>query len=176
MALQPFFSITPSNPFVYTYDAANPRAPYALASLSSFGGVTSGGSPLRLGDQKTNDEIILGHDPMPPAYQTMGLLRSNIYGKCSIKISFYGIHVTTANQYLLLFALRSIRASVFAQFFVGTDFVRMDQLSGDEQVAILIDTLPPRRGRGVYTHIYVRLASLDYWAAMGFQGMECYLL
>ncbi len=172
MALQPFFSLTPSNPYVNSYDAANPSAPYAYAGVTSFGGVTTVSSPYRLGDQNTNDEIILGYNPVDLSDQSIGSTIDDLYRRCTIYVYLTGTNVTTANQYLLLFALRRDAGSVSAQFFVGADLVRTEQLSGDEQVAILFDT----PGSGIYTYIYVRLASPDYYARMGFQGMECYLL
>ncbi len=172
MALQPFFSLTPSRPQAFTYDSANPSAPYASGYLASFGGFTSFASPYRLGDQNTNDEIIVGYDPVDLADQTIGSLINDLRRRCTIQVYFVGYNVTTANQYLLLFALRRVWGSVSAQFFVGADLVRTEQLSGDEQVAILMDT----PGSGVTVHVYVRLASPDFFAIMGFQGMDCYLL
>lgn len=176
MALQPFFSLTPSSPLANTYDPANPSAAYASGYLSSYGGHTRSFSPFRLGDQNTNDEIILGFSPVDPTDQNIGSVINDIYRRCTIRVLFAGYNVTTANQYLLLFALRrlSLFASVSAQFFVATDLVHMEQFTGvgDQQVAILFDT----PGSGGAIDIYVRLASPDFDAKMGFQGMDCYLL
>lgn len=176
MALQPFFSLTASSPFTSTYDPATPSAAYATGYLYSYGGHTRAFSPYRLGDQSTNDEIILGFSPVDPTDQNIESMIDDIYRRCTIRASFAGYNVTTANQYLLLFALRrlSLFASVSAQFFVGANLVHMEEFTGvgDQQVAILFDT----PGSGIYTDIYVRLASLDFDANMGFQGMDCYLL
>jgi len=176
MALQPFFSLTPASPLTSNYDPANPNAAYATGYLYSYGGHTRAFSPYRLGDQNTNDEIILGFSPVDPTDQNIESAINDIYRRCTIRASFVGHNVTTANQYLLLFALRrlSLFASVSAQFFVGADLVHTEQFPavGDQQVAILFDT----PGSGIYTDIYVRLASQDFDAIMGFLGMDCYLL
>jgi hypothetical protein len=59
-----------------------------------------------------------------------------------------------------------------AQFFVGSNLVRSEDLSGEEQIAILLDV----PGDGTGTSITVRLASTSPYVGMGFQGMDCYLL
>ena len=170
MALQPFFSLTPLSSYAHTYDAANPAAPYTLAYLNSFGGATGPGW-RDLAYQYNNDEIIVGYDPVDLTDQTIGIVVNDVYRRCSILIRFVGNNVSTENQYLLLFALHGLEASA-AQFFVGADWVRTEPLSRDEQVAILLDC----PGSGVYTHVCVRLASAYHYAAMGFKGMDCYLL
>ena len=172
MGIEPFFSLTPSSPMVITYDPANPSSPYAYANLSSNGGITLHFAPYSLRDQSTNDEIILGHNFVDPTDQEIDSI-FDLHRSCTITIFFFGINVTTGNQYLLLFALRRIAgANVSAQFFVGFDLVHTQQLSGDELVAILFDT--PVNAYG--TFVYVRLASPDVWGRVGFQGVECYLL
>jgi len=172
MALEPFFSLTPVSPTDYTYDPANPNAPYASGYFYAYGGIAFYYSPYRLNDQATNDEIILGYDAVDPAEQNIGSVANDIYKRCAIRVAFAGYNVNANDQYLLLFALRGLSKDVTAQFFVGADLVRAESLSGDEQVAILLDV----PGDGSLVYIYVRLASPHYWVQMGFKGMECYLL
>lgn len=174
MTLQPLFSLTPLNPRVYTYDPAHPDAPYALARLTSFGGITSSFNPYRLENQFSNNALILGGDPVDPAEQTISDLSADFYRRCTLRFYFYARNVTTENQYLLLFSLRSYLSpgTPGAQFFVGTDLVRSEEVSGQEQVAILLDV----PGDGIPVYVYVRLASASPSALLGFQGMDCYLL
>lgn len=170
--LQPFFSLTPLDPYHHTYGMGDPQAPYAQASLYSYGGYTSASHSYWLSDQHSSDEIILSDDPVELADQAIGSVPDDLYRRCTIRLCFTGWNVSTKNQYLLLLALRGIRQSPTAQFFVGTDFVRAEELSGDETVAILLDCPGPNRT----TEIYVRLASPVQWATMGFKGVDCYLL
>lgn len=171
MALQPLFSLTPRSPRAYTYNPAAPDAPYGAGSLYSFGGFTDSGTRT-LSDQFNNDEILLGFDPVDPGDQTLASRVDDLFRHCGIYIAFWGANVSTDNQYLLLLAFRRAQGIPTAQFFVGSDMVRTEELSGDETVGILLDT----PGSGIHTAIYVRLASPSYATVMGFKGMDCYLL
>ena len=171
MSLNPFFSLTPNNPYVHTYDAANPNVPYASGYLYSYGGHSARFSPYRLPDQSTNDEIIVGTDPVAPGDQTINSVSDDFYRRCTIYAFFYGNNVATDNQYLLLAQLNGLSAAT-AQFFVGTELVREEAISGEEQVAVLMDV----PGNGVAVYFYIRLASTYHYARMGFKGLDCYLL
>jgi len=172
MPLTPFLSLNPLNPSVFTYNAANPNAPYAYGRVEIFGGFTSYFFPRRLSDQNANNEIIVGFNPAAPANQSIASIENDVCRRSTISILFAGYNVTTRNQYLLLFALRGALGSPSAQFFVGANLVRTEPLSGDEQVAILLDCPGP----GSWVYVYVRRASPASYAAMGFKGMDCYLL
>ncbi len=171
MSLNPFFSLTPNNPYANTYDAANPNAPYAHGYLRSYGGHTNYYSPYELSAQSTNDEIIVGYDPVAPGDGTINSVVDDFYRRCTIYAFFYGYNVATDNQYLLLAQLNG-RSAATAQFFVGTELVREEAISGEEQVAVLIDV----PGSGVGVSFFIRLASATYYARMGFKGLDCYLL
>jgi len=171
MSLNPFFSLTPNNPYANTYDAANPNAPYAYGILHAWGGNSSPHSPYRLPDQLANDEIIVGYDPVAPGDGTINSAVDDLYRRCTIYAYFYGNNVATDNQYLLLAQLNGLSAAT-AQFFVGTELVREEAISGEEQVAVLIDV----PGSGVGVSFFIRLASATYYARMGFKGLDCYLL
>ena len=129
-------------------------------------------SPYRLEDQYNTDELILGYDPVDPADETISVIANDVFRRSALYIYFYGRNVSTENQYLLLFSLGSRSGSPSAQFFVGSELVRSEELSVEEQVAILLDV----PGDGAYTTVYVRLASTYSYVALGFQGMDCYLL
>ena len=172
MSLDPFFSLTPNNPLANTYDAANPNAPWAYGYFYSFGGFSYGGfSPYRLQDQSANDEIIVGYDPVAPGDGTINSISDDFYRRCTIYAYFYGTNVATDNQYLLLAQLNGLYQAT-AQFFVGTELVREEAISGEEQVAVLMDV----PGSGVLVNFYIRLASTSSYASMGFKGLDCYLL
>jgi hypothetical protein len=174
MTLQPFFSLTPLNPRIYTYSAAQPDAPYASAYLVSYGGVSCYYSPCRLTDQYSNDELVLGFDPVDPADQTIVNFYTAFYSRNAIRFYFRGTNVSTENQYLLLFSLRGLYRTPIVQFFVGTTLVRSEELklSGYEQVAILMDV----PGNDVAAHVNLRLASSEEYSMFAFKGMDCYLL
>ena len=89
-----------------------------------------------------------------------------------IRVKFYGYNVSTENQYLLLYSLRRVTQAITAQFFVGNNLVDTREIVGDEQVAILLDC----PGEGSQADLIVRLASDTTWAAMGFKGVDCFLL
>jgi len=172
MDLQPLFSLRPLSPLALTYDPAIPTAAWALAFFESSGGITHV-LPLAgvtLGDQNNRDEIALGDNPMK--VQDQDLFAFPRY--CLIWVYFIGKNVSKNNQYLLLFALRRIYGSPWAQIFIGTDFLTKVKINGDEQVAILLDS----PGDGIPITLAVRLATdkASYHAGMGFKGMQCYLL
>ncbi len=171
MPLNTLFSLTPNNPWAYSYDSANPNAPYAMGHLASYGGHSAGYSPYRLPDQSTNNEIIVGYNPATPGDGTINSLADDFYARSTITVNFYGDNVATDNQYLLLAQLNG-RIEATAQFFIGTELVREEAISGEEQVAVLIDV----PGDAVPVTFYIRLASTSPYASMGFKGLDCYLL
>ena len=171
MSLNPLFSLTPNNPYANTYDAANPNAPYGIGFLSSYGGYSHYYIPDRLQDQSANDEILLGYNPVAPGDGTITSYWDDLYGRCTIYAGFAGHNVATDNQYLLLAQLNGLYEAT-AQFFVGTELVREEAISGEEQVAVLIDV----PGDGEFLNFYIRLASAYPYAQMGFKGLDCYLL
>jgi len=172
MALEPFFSLSPLHPKVYTYNASKPNEPYTSAYLNSYGSIMFTNPPYRLTDQHSNDELILGCDPVDPADQTFADLVTSFYRRNAIRFVFYGYNVSTENQYLLLFSLRKITGTPIVQFFAGTTLVRSEELSGEEQVAILMDV----PGNNLWVSVVLRLAAPDYYSMFGFKGMDCYLL
>ena len=52
MPLTPFFSLNPLSPQAYTYNPANPNAPYAAGYLMTFGGKRGMGPLGALGFEK----------------------------------------------------------------------------------------------------------------------------
>lgn len=172
MPIQSLVSIDPLTPYANTYDAANPDAPYAYGYMYTFGGMTLNGGYWRFGDQHNNNEIILGYDAVPLADQELWAAGDHAYRHCTIVVGFAAYNVSDQNQFLLLFGLRGIQGEPTAQFFVGADLVDSELLTGDEQHAILIDS----PGTSAFINVYIRLASPYWTAAMGFRGMDCFLL
>lgn len=174
MALDTLFSLSALNPLVNGYDPANPNDPYANAYLFSYGGNTRHVSRYTLQNQANDDQIVIGVDPVSLGDEDdIASFDAQIYRRCAIQVVFYGYNVTSAQQYLLIFGLRTLDGGTSAQFFVGTDWVRTEPLSAtDEQVALLIDV----PGNDVAVHLFVRLAAASAYSAMGFRGMDCYLI
>ena len=171
-ALQPFFTLSPSSPQDNTYNAANATAPYGLGQLYCFGIYTGYTTPKRFSDQYAANEVILGYDPVALTDQAISDVPNDVYRRPSLRIDFRGYNVNTGNQYLLLLALRRVQGTPTAQIFVNTSLVDTEELSGDEQMAVLLDC----PGDGIATTVYVRLASHYYWSQMAFKGVDCYLL
>jgi len=179
MAMDPFFSLTPQAPFVYSYDAAAPAAPYAMASLASYGGLSWSFDPYRLQDQVANDELIVGRDAVPLEHRTMASFTNDLYRRCGFSVGWYGYNIPPDGQFLVVVQLRGIRDAT-AQFFVGTEFVRAEAIAGDAHVALLIDVPQPVETTGslVITQVSmgIRLASSWPDARLGFRGVVCYLM
>jgi hypothetical protein len=126
-------------------------------------------------DQHGDDQVLLAFDPVPQSDQTIASFADHLYRRCGVYVAFRGVHVSTVNQYLLVFRLARSVGSPIAQFFIGTDLVRAETLtvSPYDDIAILID-MP---GDNVYVYATVRLASAgNYYAGFFFKGVDCYLL
>jgi hypothetical protein len=174
MSLEPLFSLSPLSPKVYTYNAADPKAPFASAYIETFGGVTGYAGPRTFSDQHSNDQILLANDPVPETDQTITNVWDDIYRRSGVALIFYGSNVSTVNQYLLVFRLASYwNTTPTAQFFVGTSLVRAEALTQSpyDKISILLDT--PGNNSLVYT--YVRLAGTTANGFL-FKGVDCYLL
>lgn len=175
MSLDPFFSLSPLSPYAYTYDAANPNAPYTYAHIHTYGGHTGAWSPERLADQYNSDQILLGYNSVPETDQTVADLGNDVYRRSAARIAFKGFNVKTVNQYLLVFRLARRAGSPIAQFFIGTQFVRAEALTVApyDDIAILLDT--PGE---TFVSLIVRLAAADalVFHSFFFKGVDCYLL
>lgn len=172
MALQPFFSLSASNPSMNTYDPANPDAPHCWAGLQQFGGVALQYAYWRLADQLSNDELIMGYNAVPLDDTDLSS-GGHPFKSCNTRIYISAHNVSTENQFLLVSQLRAIQGNPTAQFFIGASLVDTAELAGIEQHALLLDC-PSGPYAGI--DVYIRLASPIWTAAMGFQGIDCYLL
>lgn len=172
MSLPTFFSISGLNPRIYTYNAANPNAPYASAYLFTYGGITHYYQPFNLQSQYDSDAIVLGYDPSTPGTT---LYQETIPEKrSSLRLSFAAYNVTDQNQFLLLFQFQGLQGSPSVEFFVGSSLVSTEalEINQDEQHAILFDC----PNNGYWFTIWVRLVSNDYWSVASFKGLDCFLL
>jgi len=170
MSLPTFFSLSPLNTYLHSYDSANPNAPYVNALCQTFGAVVLQTGHWTLANQHLNDRVIMGYDAQPLANQD--LWTPHPYRTCTSKIYFYGYNVSTENQYLLIFELQRISGETHAQIFVNSDLVDTVQVTGIEKHAILLDC----PGHGTTVQVWVRLASPSWTACMAFRGVDCYLL
>jgi hypothetical protein len=175
-SLEPFFSLSPLSPFVDTYDPANRSARSVSASISTYGGATKPYARERLEDLYANDQILLWGDPVDPETEQTITGTPDIYQHCAVNLNFSCTNVTTANQYLLVFRLKSMTGTPVAQFFVGTSMVHAETLTDSpyDDIAILADA----PGGGWAINIYVRLAAPSPFSHWGFyfKGVDCYLL
>ena len=175
MSLDPFFSLSPLTPRVNTYDASNPGAPWVGAYLSTYGGYTYHYGIGTLGSHHANNEILIARDPVSTNDQTI-TSTIDFTKRCSAYVQWLGYNVDVTNQYLLIFRLARWAYQVStAQFFVGTQFVRDEELTSvpHDDVAILLDCPGPG---GVYC--VVRLAEPNEYTSTGFffKGVDCYLI
>ena len=174
MSLDPFFSLSPLSPRAYTYDAANPSGPYANAYTRTFGGYTDYSSPYSLEAQHTSDELFLYSDPVLSTDQTIASLADDLYRRCALRFQFIGTNVSTSNQYLLVFRLKGYSSGI-AQFFIGSDFLKAQTLTGSyDDIAILLDV----PGDNTWVYVNVRLAGVGtpYYRGLFYKGVDCYLL
>ena len=170
MSLPTFFSLSPLNPYVHSYDPANPNAPWAFAVCQNFGAVVLQRGHWTLANQHLNDRVIMGYNAVP--LENQNLWTPHPYQVCTSMVYFRGYNVSTENQYLLIFELLQIQSETHAQFFVNNDLVDTVQVTGIETHAILLDC----PGHGINVQVWVRLASPVWTAAMAFRGVDCYLL
>jgi hypothetical protein len=146
-------SLSPLNPFSFTFDPSNPEAPYGEGNLTSYGGYTD--QVWQLNEQALADEIILGGDPVDLNNQSISNLETDIFQRCAIMCRFRAFNINEDNQYLVIFSLDYKEAGPTAQFFVGDEYVRSEVISGPEQIAFLIDVPPD----DTPITVYVRYAS-----------------
>ncbi len=180
MSLTPNFTVSPRNPHSLNYDPANPNAPYMDAMLFVYGSTARPDSytypptPLSFQSQYDNDEIQLGYDPVDPNDENdITNYRNQIHGKNCIAVTIMPRNVSIDNQHLILFGFKHVMGSPLVQFFIGRDFLRTEEINGDEQVAVLLD----HPGSGIYNiGIYARLASLTSWSIAAFTGANGYIL
>ena len=175
MSLEPFFSLSPLTPDVYTYDASNPGAPHVRADLYTYGVHTRAYGRETLRGQHANNEILIARNPVPTNDQTITIYY-DYTKRCSVQINWTGYNVDVTNQYLLIFRLaRWGYGHPTAQFFVGTQFVRDEELTSapHDDVAILLDCPGPG-----YVVSLVRLAEPTEYNYTGFlfKGVDCYLI
>ncbi len=175
MALEPFVTLAPLEPFKNTYDPANPNLPYVYAYVFSWGGMTLASPPFQLGNQTTNDVLMLGGDAVPPENTTIGgPFPNGIQDKCTLYFYLRGTNVSTANQYLMVSGFLRYVGQPTVQIFVGGTLVTSQQLNDnhEETVAILMDV----PGDNVVVPVYIRLAGDSPSAAIGWTGTDWYLL
>jgi len=180
MNLTPNFAVSARNPLVSSYNPADPTAPHMGAMLFAYGSTARPDSytypprPFSFQSQYDNDEIQIGWDPADPNDENdINNYANQLLRKSCIAVTIMPRNVSVNNQHLIIFGFKSIYGSPLIQFFVGTDFVRTEQIDGDDQVAILLD----HPGTGIYTiGIYARLASNSYSTIAAFTGANGYIL
>ena len=172
MCINTFLTLSPLAPYAYTYDPAKPGAPYGFGGLYFFGGYVGDDFPYRLADQYNADEVVLGFDAVAISDQSITNVVTDVYRRSAMRLQFRGTNVSTENQYLLIFHLRSGFGNPHAQFFVGTDLVRTEEIIGEQQVALLVDV----PGNLSWLTVYVRLAADSPYSGLGIKGVDIYLL
>lgn len=174
MALQPDLSLSPLNPKTYHYGSpsAHTGSPAEVYAYLDAFGVSLHRHSYTLPYQYKHDEIVFSSDPVGLNDQTIQSFENDCFRRSGLLVQIHGYYMDTQNLYLLLFALRRVQGNPSAQFFIGTDLVRTEALSGFKRVGILMDV--PSPDHSIY--IFVRLASPNYTDAMGFLGVDCYLL
>lgn len=171
MSLDTFLTMTPLTPYVHTYDATNPGAPYGVGWLSFFGTYIGYGGSNSLETLHEANEVLLGGNPVPLSNKAIVDVRADIFRRSAMQLTFRGINVSTNNQYLLIFHLKG-EVMPTAQFFVGTELAREEQIHLQQQVALLMDVPDDN----IYVCIYIRIASNNPSEMMRFKGVDIFLL
>lgn len=175
MALEPSITLTGKNPYVTSYSAAAPNAPYLSAYFFGYCGFIAGAAPFRLADQYVNDEVIVGGRAINLAGPAPGGFTENY--SC-IDVSVTGRNVTANNQYLLVFSLRGIWPNTHVKFYpgwFGVPPLRTEPLPATPQnIALLVDC--PGDGRNVWITAVLASPGGGVEGKMGFRGMSGYIL
>ena len=175
MALAPQFSISAVNPSESGYSGSG--NPYLAGYLSSYGGYTSYFPPYRLGDQYTNDELIIGYDPVDPTGENdITSYYDDVYRRSAFRLFVQAYDVRADHQFLFVFGLTNPLTyyPAVAQFFIGAEWVRSDPIDDPtETVALLVDS--PGDGTAAL-NIFVRLAAQSPSARIGLTGIEAFIL
>lgn len=176
MTLSPEFVLTPTNPWVSSYDPANPSGPYAHAYVRSYGGLTFPGLGLRLPDQVANDELLLGRELVDPLEEAdITDWAKQIVARSVIFLSVVLKNMTGDEQLLLVYGLKKDGTfDTSAQFFVGTEFIRTEPIDDPtETVALLIDV--PNAGDSNLV-VYMRIAGGATASRAFFSGVGGFIL
>jgi len=175
ISCDPFFSLTPLNPYAFTFDRANPEDPFVEARLYSTGVCTGAIPPYSLTAQYNSDQLLLCLDPVLDTDEAINDIANDIYRKCTIQIIFRGYNIGAARQYLLVYRLKKGFGSPIAQFFIGDQPVRAEAITQSpyDDIAILLDV-----PEAAYVFPTMRLAAddNDYKHGFYFMGVNCYLL
>jgi len=118
--------------------------------------------------QYNANEVILASDPALLSDKVLG----SYYKHCTMKLVVKSYNVSLENQYLMIFHLNAIKGEPTAQFFVGAELVREEKISGEEQVALLMDV----PGNEEFVFVHVRLASSSYAYWLGIKGVDIFVL
>ena len=173
MTLTPFIELSPTAPNPNGYNPSTPDDPWAYGTHWTFGGFTSGWS-LSIDSQASANEIIIGYDPGDPADENdLTSIVADIYRRCAAGTNLALRNIPEASQLLLVYGFGAGTGDPSIQFFVGSDFVRTEPIRDNvnETVALLLDV---PAGDSTLT-VYTRLASPNYWARVGVQGVTAYL-
>lgn len=176
MALTAQFSISAANPSGHGYSGAG--NPYLFGGLLSYGGYTSLGTRYRLGDQYSNDELIIGFDPVDLADESdITNYIDDLYRRNTYRLLVGAYDVRADHQFLFVFGFTNPAAGIFpagVQFFVGAEWVQSEPIDDDvETVALLVDS--PGDGFTSFD-IFIRLAAEAPYARIGLTGIEGFLL
>ena len=169
MAVQPLISLSSLNP---DFDGVGPGNTYFEASLQIFGGLSGAISPLSA--QFNANEVVLGHDAVGLADETLTSIANDIHGRCAIQMNLYGEGLDTSKHLMLIFQLKSITGppnAATAQFFVGANLDHSKEIDvyGEPEPVLL--EVPDME---VDLYFYARLAGPTQYARMGFAGVDCY--
>jgi hypothetical protein len=176
MALEPQFSISAANPAETGFRGAG--KPYLVGAITSYGGYTVASNRYRLGDQYSNDELIIGRDPVDPADENdITNYIDELYRRNTYRLQVWAYDVRADHQFLFVFGFTNPAlwpGPIGVQFFIGTEWVRSETFDDVvETVALLVDS--PGDGDS-NLNVFVRLAALSPSATIGLTGIEGFLI
>ena len=159
MPLNPTFSLTPLIPLNYVYDSvAGEYRHYGY--LYCLGNFLDAWHPRRLEDQYNEGKAVLQYSPVPATTTFPSSWTQYSCARMGIKTN-----AEEDNQYLIIYHLSG---SGEVDFFVNSNHVRHEAISGEEFVALLVDCPPSQ----TWWYFYMFLNS----GYVELKGIECYIL
>ena len=159
MPLNPTFELTPLHPLSYDYNSvASEYRHYGY--LRCFGNFLNAWWPRRLEDQYNEDKAVLQYSPVPATTTFPSGWNQYSCTRMAMKTN-----AEIENQYLIIYHLSG---SGEVDFFVNSNHVRHETVSGVGFVALLVDCPPSQ----TWWYFYMFLNS----GYVELKGIECYIL
>lgn len=179
MSLEPFFSLTPQQPW-FSKPPAEDGLPAVTAfvnfwNISALAWGGSGGTKPTLATQLNEGWVYMSGGASAPYDEDADGMICNRERSQVIEIGFQGINVTERNQFLVVLGLHALGENAVARIAAYRNVLRTDHLRpGDNTIAVLIDC--PYDRAWIYLDVKHVKTPEGKASAFGFKGAMGYLL